>query len=199
MAQVRCTRCTLRRGRRDDAPLLAELVNYAGEGLSLYSWNKVAGPEETGWDVGRRSAAREEGSISYRNATIIEHNGNAAGCLIGRGIGSSPTAIPSDMPAMFVPLQELENLALDTWYVNVLAIRPQFRRAGLGTRLLAHADDIASGRGHRGLSVVVSDANLGARRLYERCGYKEAALRAMVKEAWVNEGQNWVLLMKAVG
>ncbi len=196
MAQVRCT---LRPGRRDDAPLLAELVNYAGESLSLYSWSKMAGPDETGWDVGRRSAAREEGSISYRNATIIEHNGNAAGCLIGRGIGSSPTPIPSDMPVMFVPLQELENLALDTWYVNVLAIRPQFRRAGLGTRLLAHADDIASGRGHRGLSVVVSDANLGARRLYERCGYKEAALRAMVKEAWVNEGQNWVLLMKAVG
>jgi len=97
------------------------------------------------------------------------------------------------------PLQELENLAPDTWYVNVLAIRPQFRGAGLGTRLLAHADDIASRRGHRGLSVIVSDANRGARRLYERCGYEEAASRAMVKEAWVNEGQNWVLLMKTLG
>ena len=95
--------------------------------------------------------------------------------------------------------KELENLAPDTWYVNVLAVRPQFRGAGLGTRLLAHADDIASERGHRGLSIIVSDANRGARRLYERCGYEEAASRAMVKEAWVNEGQNWVLLMKTLG
>ncbi len=196
MAQVRCT---LRPGRRDDAPLVAELVNHAGEGLSLYSWSKMAGPDETGWGVGRRRVAREEGNISYRNATIIEHNGTAAGCLIGHGIGSSPTPIPSDMPVMFVPLQELENLAPNTWYVNVLAIRPEFRRTGLGTRLLAHADDIASGGGHRGLSVIVSDANQGPRRLYQRCGYEEAASRAMVKEAWVNEGQNWVLLMKAVG
>jgi ribosomal protein S18 acetylase RimI-like enzyme len=196
MSQVRCT---LRPARREDAPLLAELVNYAGEGLSLYVWSRSAGPDHTGWDVGRRHAACEEGSISYRNATVIEHNGNAAGCLIGRGIGSSPAPIPSDMPAVFLPLKELENLAPDTWYVNVLAVRPQFRRAGLGTRLLAHADDIASERGHRGLSIIVSDANRGARRLYERFGYEEAASRAMVKEAWVNEGQNWVLLMKTLG
>jgi ribosomal protein S18 acetylase RimI-like enzyme len=196
MPQVRYT---LRPARGEDAPLLAELVNYAGEGLPLYVWSRSAGPDETGWEVGHRRAAREEGSISYRNATIIEHNGNAAGCLIGRGIGSSPAPIPADMPPVFVPLQELENLAPDTWYVNVLAIRPQFRGAGLGTRLLAHADDIASRRGHRGLSVIVSDANRGARLLYERCGYEEAASRAMVKEAWVNEGQNWVLLMKTLG
>ena len=35
--------------------------------------------------------------------------------------------------------------------------------------------------------------------LYERCGYEEAASRAMVKEAWVNEGQNWVLQIKTLG
>ena len=33
--------------------------------------------------------------------------------------------------AMFVPLQELENLAPGTWYVNVLAVRPEFRGLGL--------------------------------------------------------------------
>jgi hypothetical protein len=27
--------------------------------------------------------AREEGSFSYRNAMIIEHDGQCAGCLIG--------------------------------------------------------------------------------------------------------------------
>ena len=37
---------------------------------------------------------------------------------------------------MFVPLQELENLAPGTWYVNVLAVHPPFRGLGLGTKLL---------------------------------------------------------------
>ncbi|HEX6094114.1 MAG TPA: hypothetical protein VFZ07_12215, partial [Dongiaceae bacterium] len=53
----------------EDAPILAELVNYAGEGLPLYLWGKMAAAGESAWDVGRRRAARDEGSFSYRNAT----------------------------------------------------------------------------------------------------------------------------------
>ena len=66
-----------RSARGEDAPLLAELVNYAGEGLPLYLWGKLAGPGQTAWDVGRQRAAREEGSFSWRNAVIIEHEGEA--------------------------------------------------------------------------------------------------------------------------
>jgi len=180
----------------DDAAVLAELVNYAGEGMPLYLWGQMAEPGEAAWDVGRRRAAREDGSFSYRNATIIEHDGQCAGCLIGYAIPDTPQPIPDHMPAMFVPLQELENLAPNTWYVNVLAVRPQFRQQGLGTRLLGLADKTARAVGTRGLSVVVSDANMEARRLYERCGYSKRATRRMVKENWQNEGQNWVLLTK---
>ena len=39
-----------------DAFALAELVNYAGDGLPLYLWGKLAGADETAWDVGRRRA-----------------------------------------------------------------------------------------------------------------------------------------------
>lgn len=172
----------------EDAPVLAELVNYAGDGLPLHLWSKMAAPGESAWEVGRRRAARPEGGFSYRNATIIEQRGECAGCLIGYEIPDQPEPIGSDLPAMFVPLQELENLAPGTWYVNVLAVRPQFRGLGLGTRLLDLADETGRARGKRGMSVIVSDANPGARRLYQRCGYREAATRAMVKDDWQNEG-----------
>lgn len=181
-----------------DAPLLAELVNQAGEGLPLYLWAQMAGPAESAWDVGRRRAAREEGSFSYRNATIIDHHGECAGCLIGYGIPDEPAPIPSDMPAMFLPLQDLENLAPGTWYVNVLAVLPQFRGMGLGTRMLQHAEEIAGTLGRRGLSVIVSDANTGARRLYERCGYRQAAARPMIKNGWRSDGREWILLVRQV-
>jgi hypothetical protein len=46
------------------------------------------------------------------------------------------------------------------------------------------------------MSVIVSDANLGAYRLYKRLGYNEQARRLMVKGNWQNEGRSWVLLMK---
>ena len=47
-----------------------------------------------------------------------------------------------------------------------------------------------------GLSIIVSDANSGARRLYERAGYQEIATRPMHKGGWENDGENWVLLIK---
>src|SRR5262249_51396009 len=126
-----------RRAAIDAATALAELVNDAGEGMPLYLWGRMAQPGETAWDVGRRRAAREAGSFSYRNATIIEHDGQCAGCLIGYEVPDNPGPIPDGMPAMCVPLQELENLAPGSWYINVLAVRPRFRRVGLGRHLLA--------------------------------------------------------------
>lgn len=187
-----------RLGHIDDAPILAELVNYAGEGMPLYLWSKLAAPGETAWEVGRRRAAREDGSFSYRNAIMIDQGGECAGCLIGYEIPVDPAPIGEDMPPMFVPLQELENLAPGTWYVNVLAVRPQFRGLGLGTKLLALADETGRSLGKPGMSVIVSDANPGAQRLYERCGYREAATRPMVKDDWQNEGRNWALLTKTL-
>jgi ribosomal protein S18 acetylase RimI-like enzyme len=185
-----------RPARIDEADVLAELVDYAGEGLPSYVWGKMAGPGETAQEVGRRRAARETG-ISYRNATMIEYAGHAAGSLIGYAIPDAPEpVVPSDMPATRVPLQELENRAPGTWNVNVLGVLPQFRNLGLGTELLRMADERARKLGKRGMSIIVSDANIGARRLYERLGYREVARRTMVKEQWVSDGHEWVLLIK---
>jgi ribosomal protein S18 acetylase RimI-like enzyme len=195
-AAMALIRAPFRRAEQADASLLAELVNYAGEGLPHYLWGKLTQAGETAWDVGRRRAAREDGSFSYRNAIMIEHHGECAGCLIGYEIPDAPEPIAADMPAMFKPLQELENLAPATWYVNVLAVVPQFRGKGLGTELLRLADETGRALGKRGMSVIVSDGNTGARRLYERCGYGAVAARAMVKDGWVNDGNNWVLLTK---
>ena len=74
----------------------------------------------------------------------------------------------------------------------MLAVRLQFRRLGLGTKLLGLAHETAEARGKPGLSVIVSDANSVGHRLYERCGYRESGIRPMVKENWENDGQNWV-------
>ncbi len=181
----------------EDAEHLAVLINYAGEGMPLYLWKRMAEKDETGWDVGRRRARRNEGGFSYLNATMVEADGEVAGCLVGYALPGEPEAIDyQTMPPMFVPLQELENLAPDTWYVNVLAVHPQMREAGIGTALLQIAERKAEEEGCKGLSLIVADANMGARRLYERCGYAETAAREMIKDDWDNQSKNWVLLTK---
>jgi ribosomal protein S18 acetylase RimI-like enzyme len=185
-----------RRATPADAVVLADLVHFASEGLALYLWTRMAGPAGDPWAIGRERAGRDAGAFSYRNTVLVEDGHRAVAGLIGYALADAPEPIPADMPAMFRPLQELENLAPGTWYVNVLAAYPELRSKGHGRALLAIADQLAAACGKRGLSIIVSDTNTGARRLYERTGYREIARRAMVKEDWQHPGTSWVLLTK---
>lgn len=186
-----------RRATQDDALAMAELVNIAGEGLPLYLWEELAESGESPWDIGQQRAKRDSGSFSYRNAIVRQGNGDVVSALIGYSLPDTPEPVNyEEMPGMFLPLQELEDLVPGTWYVNVLATYPEYRGLGYGSDLLSIAEQLAVDAGNSGLSIIVSDANTGARRLYERSGYAELATRPMVKESWDNPGENWVLLEK---
>ena len=188
-----------RRATPGDAGVMTDFVHFASEGLALYLWTKMAGPGGDPWAFGRERAGRETGAFSYRNTIVAEHDGRPVAGLIGFALPEHAEPIPETMPAMFVPLQELENLAPGTWYVNVLAAYPEQRGRGYGGALLAVADRLAQDAGNSGLSIIVADTNTGARKLYERCGYREAGKRRMVKEDWQHPGIYWVLLTKPSG
>ena len=73
---------------------------------------------------------------------------------------------------------------------------PQFRGRGIGGRLPDVAEMREREAGLSGLSIIASDANTGAIRLYERKGYRRKAERPMIKEDWQNPGENRVLLAR---
>ncbi len=186
---------SFRHATKEDAAMLTELINYAGEGLPLYLWSQMAEAGQDPWAIGRERACREEGSFSYRNSILCEQDGKVVAGLLGYALPSNPDpAVYDSMPPMFVPLQQLEDLAPSTWYVNVLATIPEARGLGYGTALLSLVSGLAKEAGCEGQSIIVSDANKGAMRLYQRSGYIEQARRKMVKEGWQNDGEHWVLL-----
>jgi ribosomal protein S18 acetylase RimI-like enzyme len=190
---------TIREAHKSDAAELAKLIDYAGEGLPFYLWRQMAAPGEDPWEIGRQRAARDTGGFSYRNSVVAEVDGKVVGALVGYPVADEPEAIdPDSTPPMFVPLRELENLAPGTWYVNSVAVFPEARGLGLGSALMRCAERTASDLGLRGISLIVSDANDGARRLYERLGYRETGSRPMVKEQWQNAGENWVLMIRGL-
>ena len=185
-----------RPARPKDADALVDFVDSAGEGLASHIWARNIQPGETVRDLGRRRALREEGSFSYRNAVVADEGAGAISALIGYPLPDEPETIGPDFAPMIVPLQELENLACGTWYINVLGTYPEHRGKGYGTRLIAVAEALSREAGRRGLSLIVPDANVGARRLYARSGFREAASRPMVKEDWENPGSAWLLLLR---
>jgi ribosomal protein S18 acetylase RimI-like enzyme len=60
----------------------------------------------------------------------------------------------------------------DEYYVSNLAVFPALQGRGIGSFLLAYAEDKAQSAGLKKCSLIVDTENPGARRLYERCGYQ---------------------------
>jgi len=185
-----------RRATSEDAPKMAELVNIASHGLALYLWGKQAGAGEPPWDVALKRARRGVGGFAYRNTVVREAEGKIAACLVSYPLRDAPQ-LYDQVPIMLAPMFELENIVPGTWFVNVLATYAEHRGKGYGTELLHIAEVLAHDAQCGGMSLVLSDANAEARRLYERHGYGEHATRPIVKEDWEHSGQNWVLLVKA--
>lgn len=183
----------LRLATERDAAELAALVNFAGEGLPLYVWTSLAGESQDPWEIGRERQAEKarDGQI-----VVMDDGDRAVASLAGYTIGSEPVLIDANIPPLFRPFQELENRALESWYVNVLACYPEHRGRGIGSRLLDVAEEIGRSEGVPRMSVIVASSNSGARRLYERHGYGETAQLPCVKEGWVTEAESWVLLTK---
>jgi len=187
------TKDTLRPATKADAEDMARLIDMAGEGLPMHFWKTIAKDGEDPFQIGVARACREEGSFSYRNSVVAVDEGKVAALLTTYMIGDEAEPIdPESTPAIFIPLLELENLALGTQYVNVLATFPAARRQGHGTRLLSRAASMANGKA---LSIIVSNANAPAIRLYETFGYRHIASRPIARAGgWSCEGQNWLLM-----
>ena len=130
----------IRAAQAADAPHLVRFINMAADDLPLHFWQKSVGPQGDPWAYGQERAARDTGNFSYRNAWLAEVDGQVAACLLGYPADPAPTAIDPDTPAIFVPLLELEAMAPQSWYLNVLATYDGFRGKGCGSALLAHAE-----------------------------------------------------------
>jgi ribosomal protein S18 acetylase RimI-like enzyme len=183
----------LRPAGRDDAADLARLADLASEGMARFLWARMGAPGEDPLAIGIARAARDEGAFSWRNAILAEVGGAVAGLLVHYRIGTEPAPL-DDQPGLFQPLQRLENRALDTHYVNILATYPAFRHRGVGRALLEAAERSAGDA--RGLSLIVADRNAPARRLYRRFGFVEAAAEPIVADGWQTDSTAWLLMLK---
>lgn len=184
---------TLRPAGVGDAAALADLVNIAGDGLPLVLWEDLAEPGQTALEVGRARAARDHGAFSWCNALMAEVGGVVAGTVIIYLVPVDPEMPGPDTPPVVAPLIELEALAPGTLYINVLAVFEGFRRRGVAASLIAESARRAP---PSGLSLIVADANAGARAFYAAQGFAEADRRPVVHGGWQNPAQNWLLLRR---
>jgi ribosomal protein S18 acetylase RimI-like enzyme len=191
---------TFRPAEKADASALAVLVDIAGEGLPACLWSTLKAPGQSILEVGRERAAREEGGFSYRNAIVAEAGGEIAACLVGYRL-DDPYDLGNlaEIPELVRPLLSLEAQAPGSWYVNVLATFPEFRRQGIGRELLAIAEQKALADGAGAMSVIVAGENAAAARLYRPAGFAAVAREPIVPFPGYTQTGDWVLLTKQLG
>ena len=181
-----------------DAATLAVLVDIAGEGMPSFMWSTLKVPGQSVLEFGRERARRDTGGFSHKNAVIAEIGGEIAAALVGYRLNAPYDLEGSLTEASDIvrPLVRLEAKTPGSWYVNVLATFPEFRRRGIGGQLLSIAETKAREAGAPALSVIVGSWNGGAKRLYASGGYLELANEpAILFPGSPHEG-DWVLMIK---
>ena len=165
----------IRQAESSDAESLAKLINLAGEGIPNWLWTRACVEGQTPLEIGIERAKRKSGGFSYKNALVAEASGTPIGMVLSYPITEAPTENPDDLPAPIAPFVALEKLSVNTWFINALAVFAEAQSQGVGSQLLAAAENLARTQGFNKMSIQVYAQNTGALRLYARHGYTQVA------------------------
>jgi ribosomal protein S18 acetylase RimI-like enzyme len=179
-----------------DAPALVDFVDYAGSGMPMLVWAELAAPGVEARAHGLELARSEDTPMSYRHSIVVDRGEGPIAGLISLRRPVAPQPISSHAPAITVPWQQLTNLACGMWHILTIAAYPEHRGSGLGTELLHIAEKLRQASGASGTSLLVADTNIGARRLYERFGFRQLASRLPATGYWTNPCNEWLLLVR---
>ena len=167
------THISIRKATPDDAALLFQVVDMASEGLIPMLREGMAPDSMDGAAVGQALISEADGEFSYHNGYILDNDGAALGGMMAYALPDEAGPVDPDIPETFGAIIELEHLVPGHWYINMMAVLPEARGRGLGSRLLAEAESQARGQGCPGVALIVAASNKGAISTYERAGFVE--------------------------
>jgi ribosomal protein S18 acetylase RimI-like enzyme len=179
----------------NDCHKIAELFSIASDGVADYIWTKNSEPGENIIDFGARRYASENSVFSYRNCTVAEVDGEVAGILVAFPMYESGEDV-SDIDPVLAPYMKLEQP--NSYYICAMALFPEYRVKGIGTRLLEIAEEQAREKNLMQLSLIVFEQNEGAKKLYERHGYYEIKRELVVPHELIHHTGDALLMVKDI-
>ncbi len=183
---------TVRPAVKSECRTIAELYRISSDGVAEYIWTKMAEPGEDVLDVGQRRYEQEDSVFSYRNCWMVDWKGKTAGMMIAFPMEIDEQYVESD--PVLAPYSKLEEPG--SYYICGMAVFPEYRGSGIGTKLLLLAKKHAHLHGLSKLSLIVFEQNTGAKRLYKRNGFGEKASEPVVPHPLIHFDGRAVLMVK---
>lgn len=170
----------IRYAKKSDAVAIAPLVLVILEDMEL-PFVKKYGAKKT-LALLEESVAIGDYRYGYKRALVKEVDGKVAGVAYGY-----PASAEKTIDEPLIPLLEKFDIPKDTrlftdpetiepeWYLDSISVSKEFRGQGIGGELLAALPQIAKRDGESVIGLSVDEQNPGAKRLYERNGFKTVA------------------------
>ena len=167
----------LRPARPEDCKDIAKLFLISSDGLAEYIWSGLAEPGADLAVVGAQRYARAGVPFSYEKCLLAVSGEEVLGMLHSFPMPPRDEEDLEEDPVLR-PYAELEDAG--SLYVSSVALYPEYRGNGIGTLLLAAADEEARRQELPRVSLICFEKNEGAMRLYRRFGYREIDRRPLV-------------------
>ena len=164
----------IRKAAPEDAAFIALVVAMA-----------LAG-DETHWlyEVFKELAARECSQYSYRNVLVAEVGGKPVGALVGYDGGS----LHELREPIFELVRERMGKSIDIedetgegeFYLDSLAVLPEYRGCGVGRMLLCAMRGMAVEAGYERVGLIVDFDNPRAEALYSSLGFERVGRKTFL-------------------
>lgn len=185
-----------------DIPDLSKLLILAADGIIDAIYRDLI-PGKPINEIVERRFRRRGMTSSYEKCWVAVHDDRVVGKLHAYPLDDGENDVPDELIpderfAVIEPFDRLDPSATGTFYVNVVAVYPEFQGQGIGRSLLALARTQARERAFNRLSLVVFEKNHGAIRLYRRFGFQEVARHPAARHELIHMTGDMLMMISEV-
>jgi len=193
---------TVRSAEKSDAQALAQIAVMAGHGLmQLLYEGLLPGKSLIDTIIERRIFATQSFSNLVHWRVAMDASGRILGGLNSFSHDVMMTAPPDPLldESRLGPisgLSEMEATAVDSYYINIIAVFPEYRGSGGGFALMQEAARLAGKANLRRMSLSTFENDPNLLRYYRRQGFEERATCPIGQHPAFEFDGNFVLMIR---
>ena len=184
-----------RPARKEESRTIAELYRIAGGGVTDYIWTMNCEPGQNVFEYGASRYSVEDVPFGYKNCLFALSQDNILGMLIAFPMHENQEA-EAEIDPVLAPYMKLEQY--DSYYICAMAVFPEHRGKGIGTKFLELAERQAKDKGYQQISLIVFEQNEGALKLYKQNGFYEVEREPVVPHELIHYTGDALLMVKDI-